>query len=95
MIVPLICFIVGGIILYHALAAHGIPLLRKSSKGVMRRDRLIFFTSYTLIALAFILGLPGYLGYLNAAILHPARIAMSGIGSILLSYQIIDIASRH
>ena len=80
MTTPLICFILGGIILYHTVIAYGIPLFRKLPEDITIKDILIFFTSYTLIALAFILGLPGYLGYFNAAILHPTRIILVAIG---------------
>jgi hypothetical protein len=94
MITPLICFVLGGIILYHAVGAYGIQLVRKIPEGVQRRDVLFFFISYTMIAFALILGLPGYFGYLNAAILHLVRLALGITGSIFLSYQLLDVVSR-
>lgn len=91
---PLIGFVLGLLILLYAFLSHGRLLFKEAPEGFIKRDFILCFTGYGLIASALMLGIVGYLGYLSADIVRPTRVAIGLLGLSLLGYQFIETNSR-
>lgn len=81
-------------ILLYAFLSHGRLWFQEVPEGFIRKDFLICFMGYGLIATALMLGLVGYLGYLNTDIIRPTRLLIGLLGISLLGYQYIETNSR-
>jgi hypothetical protein len=93
MTVPVICFTVGILPLILAFG-YGRLGLQAVPDGFLRRDFWIYAVGYSLVAIALMSGLLGYLGHLNSEILRPIRLVVGILGLILLGYQYIEITAR-
>lgn len=94
MTTPLISFILGILILLYAFLSHGRSMFQEAPEGFFKRDFLLCFMGYGLIAGALMLGLVGYFGYLSADIVRPVRIAIGLLGIGLLGYQFVETNAR-
>lgn len=94
MTMPLIGFVLGLLIFLYAVLSHGRLLFGEAPEGFIKRDFFLCFTGFGLIAIALMLGLVGYFGYLSADVVRPIRIVLGLIGLSLLFFQYIETNSR-
>jgi hypothetical protein len=89
MLVPLIGLILGIAVLYSAFLAYtGSPLIQEMPAVFKQRGNLLWVTGSVLVALALMLGIVGYFGYLNATILRYLRILIGCTGLVILGSQL-------
>lgn len=86
---PLIGLIVGIVFLYFSsLAYRGHPKLGKISLISKQKGSSSWALGSTLIALALILGMVGYFGYVEAEVLRFLRVITGGLGLLFVSYSV-------
>jgi hypothetical protein len=89
MLVPLIGLILGIAVLYSAFLAYtGSPLIQEMPAVFKQRGNLLWVTGSVLVALALMLGIVGYFGYLDATILRYLRILIGCTGLVILGSQL-------
>jgi cell division protein FtsX len=89
MLVPLIGLILGIAVLYSAFLAYtGSPLIQEMPAVFKQRGNLLWVTGSVLLALALMLGIVGYFGYLDATILRYLRILIGCTGLVILGSQL-------
>ncbi|HEY9618718.1 MAG TPA: hypothetical protein V6C78_00030 [Crinalium sp.] len=94
MIVPLICFIVGSLILLYAVSFVRRPIPDTLAHHYQHRDKVIWAIAFVLLALALMLGMAGYWHLIASPVLRSTRIAMVIAALIVFFYQMIDTVSR-
>jgi hypothetical protein len=89
MLIPLIGLILGIAVLYSAVLAYtGSPTLQEMPALFKQRGNLLWATGSVLVALALMLGIVGYFGYLDANILRYLRILIGCTGLLILGSQV-------